>query len=141
MTLGSKLVKYRNAVPLSQEELAEKLEIPQKKLAFWESNLQEPNEEQRAQLGEILQVAVAELQSDEESGPIFKDHPEDLLVKNKPALTKAGISALVYGTLLLFSIFLVGFSSLIPGLVVTGMGFYWLFTSTPTVLWYYSILN
>ena len=61
MTLGERLLAYRNRVGLSQEKLAEKIGVTRQTVSKWEKGLSVPDADLLVKLADILEVSVAEL--------------------------------------------------------------------------------
>lgn len=57
---------YRNKAKLSQQKLADILDIPRTTMSFYENKRQYPSIEEAEQIAEILQVPIGSLYSHEE---------------------------------------------------------------------------
>ena len=57
---------YRNKANLSQQKLADILDIPRTTMSFYENKRQYPSIEEAEQIAEILQVPIGSLYSQEE---------------------------------------------------------------------------
>lgn len=65
MTLGEKIQRLRNREGLSQEQLAEKIEVSRQSISKWELNQSTPDLEYIIQLSNIFEVSVDYLVKDE----------------------------------------------------------------------------
>ena len=61
MTLGERLLEYRNRVGLSQEKLAEKVGVTRQTVSKWETNQSTPDFDKIIPLCEILSITTEEL--------------------------------------------------------------------------------
>lgn len=61
MTLGERLLAYRNRVGLSQEKLAEKIGVTRQTVSKWETNQSTPDFDKIIPLCEILEITTEEL--------------------------------------------------------------------------------
>lgn len=61
MTLGERLLEYRNRVGLSQEKLAEKVGVTRQTVSKWETNQSTPDFDKIIPLCEILDITTEEL--------------------------------------------------------------------------------
>lgn len=61
MTLGERLLEYRNSVGLSQEKLAEKIGITRQTISKWETNQSTPDFDKIIPLCEVLGITTEEL--------------------------------------------------------------------------------
>ena len=61
MTLGERLLAYRNRVGLSQEKLAEKIGVTRQTVSKWETNQSTPDFDKIIPLCEILGITTEEL--------------------------------------------------------------------------------
>ena len=61
MTLGERLLAYRNRVGLSQEKLAEKIGVTRQTISKWETNQSTPDFDKIIPLCEILEITTEEL--------------------------------------------------------------------------------
>lgn len=68
MTLGEKLKEARNLSGLSQEQLADKLNVSRSAVAKWETDKGMPDVMNLKAISELLQVSVDYLLNDEEQG-------------------------------------------------------------------------
>ncbi len=66
MTLGERLLAYRNRVGLSQEKLAEKIGVTRQTVSKWETNQSTPDFDKIIPLCEILGITTEELIKGEE---------------------------------------------------------------------------
>lgn len=66
MTLGERLLAYRNRVGLSQEKLAEKIGVTRQTVSKWETNQSTPDFDKIIPLCEILGITIEELIKGEE---------------------------------------------------------------------------
>ena len=61
MNLGTQIKKYRGALALSQEELAEKLFVSRQSVSNWENNKTYPDIKSLLMLSELFEISVDEL--------------------------------------------------------------------------------
>lgn len=61
MTIGEKIVQLRKKVNLTQEKLAEKLNVSRQTISNWESNITSPDLSQAKFLIEIFHISLDEL--------------------------------------------------------------------------------
>ncbi len=140
MTLGSKISSLRNAVPLSQEELAEKVGVPLELITKWERNIQEPNKEYRQQLADVFSVPLEDLVAeDDDDCVIFQDHKEER-PNNKRLCKKFTLLFLGLGLILFLSIPILGIFALLPAFLATGYGFQFFYRWKPLIPLYQKII-
>lgn len=72
MTLGEKLCKYRRERKMSQEEVAEKLNITRQMISRWEHDTSIPDIKSIQKLSEIYRVSVEIMLKEEEDNSIEK---------------------------------------------------------------------
>ena len=61
MNLGTQIKKYRSALELSQEELAEKIFVTRQSVSNWENNKTYPDIKSLLMLSELFEISVDEL--------------------------------------------------------------------------------
>lgn len=61
MNLGTQIKKYRSALNLSQEELAEKIFVTRQSVSNWENNKTYPDVKSLLMLSELFEISVDEL--------------------------------------------------------------------------------
>src|SRR5690554_5840329 len=61
MNLGNKITELRKINKLSQEELAEKLDISRQSISLWETNQSMPSTEKLIELAKIFNVKIDDL--------------------------------------------------------------------------------
>lgn len=61
MSIGSKLAKYRKEAKMSQEDLAEKLDISRQTISNWELNQTSPDLEEAKKLSKLYKISLDEL--------------------------------------------------------------------------------
>ncbi len=61
LSLGKKIKELRKAHGLSQEHLAEQMDVSRQSISKWENDLSEPSAENLFQLADVFNVSVAEL--------------------------------------------------------------------------------
>ena len=61
MNLGTQIKKYRGALALSQEELAEKIFVSRQSVSNWENNKTYPDIKSLLMLSELFEISVDEL--------------------------------------------------------------------------------
>lgn len=120
MTLGAKIASNRNRLTLSQDQLAEKIHISTETLKKWETNIIEPNRDQRETMAELFQINPDELVSDDDGQPIFRDHQEDKPI-NVKKFRKIALISLLVGYFFWIATFFIGFIALTPALVALGV--------------------
>ena len=65
MDLGSKICKLRKNANISQEQLAEKLDVTRQTISNWESEDTAPNPEQLKRLSKVFDISIDELLDNE----------------------------------------------------------------------------
>ena len=80
-TLGKKISDYRKAVDMTQEELAEKMNVSSQAVSKWENDLSIPDLSTLIGLADLFQVTMDELVRQEETLPEVRMMPE---VQKKP---------------------------------------------------------
>lgn len=133
MTLGGKIADFRNKIPLSQQELADQMELPLKTITIWESGIRDPNGEEREKLAKILSVDLGELVADEDGGPIFRDHPEDMPVVNLDLCRKYGIMFYIGGFFLFCSAVILSVTMQLPAFLAFCASAYFFNKSAPNM--------
>lgn len=68
MTIGERLLKYRKANNLSQEEVAEKLEVTRQTISKWETDQSTPDFDKIGPLCELFNITADELITGKKSG-------------------------------------------------------------------------
>ncbi len=61
MTIGEKIIELRKKHNLTQNKLAEKIEVSRQTLSNWESNITSPDLKQASLLADIFQISLDEL--------------------------------------------------------------------------------
>ena len=61
MTLGEQILKYRKQKGMSQEELAERLNVSRQSVSLWETNQTVPQIDYLMELSQIFNVTLDEL--------------------------------------------------------------------------------
>lgn len=79
MTIGERLLKYRKANNLSQEEVAEKLEVTRQTISKWETDQSTPDFDKLVPLCELFNITADELLTGKKSEIKYIDSQE----KNK----------------------------------------------------------
>ena len=90
MKFEDKLIKLRKKESLSQEALAEKLDVTRQTISKWELGQTKPDVEKLAQIAKLFNVSVNELVSDDElkeevvnKAPIKKENKGERKIENK----------------------------------------------------------
>ena len=86
MSLGEKLVSLRKKQGLSQEDVAQRINVTRQTLSKWESDLTIPNLEQVKQLCRIYNVNLSEFDDDNqqrETINLFRHYRWSLNIKAK----------------------------------------------------------
>lgn len=111
--MGERLLKLRNQSSLTQEELAERLDVSRQSISKWELNKTLPDVDKLIQLSEMYQVSIDYLIKGEEAGEEDKrtDKTGDEEKKGEAA-GKGGMDFAVKQMILLLCIFLSGFMCL-----------------------------
>lgn len=79
MTIGEKIFKYRKQARLSQEELADKMNVTRQSISLWETDQTTPSLDNLIMLAEIFTISLDELcgtQSTKGVAPAQTDRPE-----------------------------------------------------------------
>ena len=93
MTLGERISKYRKAQALSQEDLANLLNVSRQSVYKWESNLSTPELEKLIALSNIFNVSLDELVKGDT--PIVSDNSKaDSVQTNKKGIVRIVIGAI-----------------------------------------------
>ena len=61
MTLGERLARLRAQAGLSQDDLAERLDVSRQSVSKWENNISVPDLDKLVKLGEVFGVSLDEL--------------------------------------------------------------------------------
>ena len=98
MKLGANIFKYRKKYNLSQEQLAEKAEVPRQTISNWELEKTAPNPEQLKSLSKILNVSLDELLDNDVSSVLIEKVSNTkklakIIIKN---LRVVGIAMIVF---------------------------------------------
>lgn len=111
--MGERLLKLRNQSSLTQEELAERLDVSRQSISKWELNKTLPDVDKLIQLSEMYQVSIDYLIKGEEAGEEDKrtDKTGDEEKKGEAA-GKGAMDFAVKQMILLLCIFLSGFMCL-----------------------------
>lgn len=103
MTLGERLLAYRNRVGLSQEKLAEKIGVTRQTVSKWETNQSTPDFDKIIPLCEILGITTEELikgeketQNHEQQKEKQESTKEYLQKRNKKKAIVLSISIFLY---------------------------------------------
>lgn len=115
----SQLARCRKAVPLTQEELAEKLNVTRQTVSKWESGLSEPDTDTLLCMSEIFGVSVDEILRGEERKDVqvqnfdpVKDDPR--AAASLPSFTKEERREFLYQ---IFHYAMIGLIFLVNGLI------------------------
>ena len=104
MKFNEKLAKLRKEALLSQEELADELEIDKETISSWELGESEPDEDQVEKLSEILDIPVKNLLNEEKD---TEEKPKD---KEKNKETRANVINTILVILLIVAIGIIVYS-------------------------------
>lgn len=131
MTLGAKITAQRNKLALTQQELADKLQVPLEQLTYWERNLRDPNTQQCQALAELFQMELEELRSDDDGSPIFLDHPEEAPQVNRKLCMRYTLIFGILGLVCALSLCILGFITLTPALLCLGIAIFFFWKGNP----------
>ena len=92
MNIGEKILQLRKKEGMSQEELAEKLNVTRQTISKWETNQSAPDFEKIIPLCEVFNIKADELLRGEIKE---KDQSDDKIIRKKTAL-KVSISVFLY---------------------------------------------
>ena len=92
MNIGEKILQLRKKEGMSQEELAEKLNVTRQTISKWETNQSAPDFEKIIPLCEVFNIKADELLRGEIKE---KDQSDDKVIRKKTAL-KVSISVFLY---------------------------------------------
>ena len=92
MNIGEKILQLRKKEGMSQEELAEKLNVTRQTISKWETNQSAPDFEKIIPLCEVFNIKADELLRGEIEE---KDQTDDKIIRKKTAL-KVSISVFLY---------------------------------------------
>lgn len=88
MSLSEKILSLRTGLGLSQEELAEKLEVSRQSVSKWETGQSVPDLDKLIKLADLFQISVDELvREGERPQPAAPLEPQVVYVKEKRSLT------------------------------------------------------
>ena len=79
--IGERLLKLRNQSSLTQEELAERLDVSRQSISKWELNKTLPDVDKLIQLSEMYQVSIDYLIKGEEAGQEERNRGEDEVIE------------------------------------------------------------
>jgi len=140
MTIGERLLKYRKANGLSQEEVAETLEVTRQTISKWETDQSTPDFDKIIPLCELFKISADELLTGKQSG----NDPVSLSKKNEDISKKISrgmvlsISIFFYFLSIVWCIFADEVFHLNDGLIA---GIFLLLVSFPTCLLIYYFMD
>ncbi len=122
MTFAEKIFKLRKQAGLSQEELAEKLNVSRQAVSRWEMGIAIPDAANLLQLSKLFGVTVDYLINDEllsdEDIPIVKSKQADVRRESKKLPTVLNAVWMGAAITVLLSIFLFAFTDSLPVMIV-----------------------
>lgn len=95
MTIGERLLKYRKANNLSQEEVAEKLEVTRQTISKWETDMSTPDFDKIVPLCELFNITADELLTGTKK-EIEKENIKDIPKKSNNIMKALVISVSVF---------------------------------------------
>lgn len=101
MNLGKKILEYRKKKNLSQEKLAEKIDVTRQTISIWELGETQPNPEQLKLLSKELNVSVDELLDNDIKNILIER------TNNTEKIAKSTFNVLKYFVIFIITIFLI----------------------------------
>lgn len=140
MTTGNKISNYRYQQNLSQDELAEQMNLPLDTITVWERGLRDPNREEQEKLAKIFNISYESLNPDtDDSEPIFKDNPQESPI-NREKCKKVGLIFLLIGTILALLTTIMGFYTAFVTIIPFYYAAFFLSKSAPLMPKYKKVL-
>lgn len=123
MNIGEKLFELRKAKNLSQEEVADKLNVTRQTVSKWETNQSTPDFDKIIPLCELFEIGTEELLTGKKAEESSKEEPEKILTKEEIRRKSAEVvssSVLIYILAVAFFIVAVAFLWIDP-IIVTAI--------------------
>lgn len=140
MTTGNKISNYRFEQKISQQDLAEKMNLPLDTITVWERGLRDPNREEQEKLAQIFAITYEELNPDgDENIKIFQDDPNERPI-NRAKCKKVGLIFLAIGTLLVLLTSILGFYTAFVTIIPFYYAGMFLSKSAPLMPYYKKVL-
>ncbi len=107
MSLGEKIRELRKLNGMSQEYLAEMMEVSRQSISKWENDLAEPSSEKLFKLADVLNVSVVELRNPNSRVELVLNMRKEIVTmkKSKPLIAFIIISLIIFISLFLFGIY------------------------------------
>lgn len=123
MNIGEKLFELRKAKNLSQEEVADKLNVTRQTVSKWETNQSTPDFDKIVPLCELFEIGTEELLTGKKAEESSKEEPEKILTREEIRRKSAEVvssSVLIYILAVAFFIVAVAFLWIDP-IIVTAI--------------------
>ena len=123
MNIGEKLFELRKAKNLSQEEVADKLNVTRQTVSKWETNQSTPDFDKIIPLCELFEIGTEELLTGKKAEESSKEEPEKILTREEIRRKSAEVvssSVLIYILAVAFFIVAVAFLWIDP-IIVTAI--------------------
>ena len=88
MTIGEKIYKFRNSLHLTQKQFADKIEVAQSSVNFWENGKRQPKIEQLKKIANTFNIPLASFLDEDlflavtSPDEVFENHVVDKKIKN-----------------------------------------------------------
>ncbi len=107
MTLGQKIRELRKLSGMSQEYLAEKMEVSRQSVSKWENDLCEPSSEKLFKLAELFKVSASQLRNPDSHVELVLNMRKEIttMKKSKPLVAFIIISAIIFLALFVFGFY------------------------------------
>ncbi len=107
MTLGEKIRELRKLNGMSQEYLAEKMQVSRQSISKWENDVSEPASDKLFKLAEIFKVSVIELRNPNSKVELVLNMKKEITImkKSKPLVALIVLSLIVFLSLFAFGIY------------------------------------
>ncbi len=107
MTLGEKIRELRKINGMSQEYLAEQMEVSRQSISKWENGLSEPSSDKLFKLANIFNVSVIELRNPNSNVELVLNIRKEIttMKKSKPLIVLIILSLTIFISLFAFGIY------------------------------------
>lgn len=102
--LGDNIRKYRKINNLSQDELAEKLEVTRQSISLWETGQTQPSLDSIIALSKLFNVSTDELLKEDEPGTSYSNVSGSGHMNSKPPKRKKPLLLLIIGLILIIAL-------------------------------------
>ncbi len=107
MTLGEKIRELRKINGMSQEYLAEQMEVSRQSISKWENDTAEPSSDKLFKLADIFEVSVIELRNPNSKVELVLNIRKEIatMKKSKPLIVFIVLSLIIFISLFAFGIY------------------------------------